>query len=111
MPWEPLPGGTREPTSVRQALDVVMNRLSGTSLATIEVVRDAWPEIVGSDLASASTPVKIDAGRLVVRVEEAIWATEIRWLKGQIVERIAALSGGTTLSDVRVVVRGAKGHR
>ncbi len=111
MPWEPLPGAEREPASIRQSLDAVMNRLSGTSLATIDVVMNAWPDIVGPSLAAASAPVKIDAGQLLVRVEEAIWSTEVRWLQGEIVERVAQLSGGTTLTGVRVVVGGPRSGR
>ena len=72
---------------------------------------DAWPEIVGAEIAAASSPAKIDDGCLTIRTDDAIWASELRWLEATIIERVAALSGdsdGSGCTRVRVVVRGLR---
>ena len=108
MPWEPLPQHSRDPSLLGDGLDELMQRLSGASLSAVEAVMDAWPEIVGAEIAAASSPAKIDAGCLTIRTTDAIWASELRWLETTIVERIAALAGDGDepgVTSVRVVVR------
>lgn len=104
MPWEPLPGNGPEPAPVRQALDMLMNRLAGTSLSTIEIIMDSWVEIVGISAAQSTSPVRVDKGCLTVRAEDSVWVTELRWLEPTIIERVGELVGGTTLTRVKVVV-------
>jgi hypothetical protein len=76
-----------------------MNRLSGVSL----------PAIVGDDAAAVSDPVKLASGVLTVRVDEAMWASEFRWLEPTILTRVRALSNSAAnsaaITSVKVVVR------
>lgn len=104
MPWEPLPGAGQEPTPVRHSLDLLMNRLAGTSLSTIEIIMDSWVDIVGVSASQSTSPVRVDNGRLTVRADTSVWVTELRWLEPTIIERVGALAGGTTLTSVKVVV-------
>ncbi len=104
MPWEPLPDANKEPTRVHEPLSKLMDRLAGASLTTIEVVMDSWADIVGDAAAAATTPAKIANGVLTVRTSDPIWTTEMRWLEPAIIERVAALSGGTKLRSVKVAV-------
>lgn len=105
MPWQPLPTGSPDPVPVRESLDAVMERLSGASVSAIETIMESWPAIVGGELGAATAPVKVAAGCLTVRTTDAIWATEIRWLEATIIERVRALSDGSTIDRVQVVVR------
>lgn len=60
-----------------------------------------WPAIVGSAISEHCRPRKLDADRLIVEVDHPGWATEIRYLERQILERLAEVLpelGVTTLS-------------
>ncbi len=86
-------------------MDRLMTRLSGVSLSTIEVVMDRWEDIVGADAAAVSDPVKLADGVLRVRVDDAVWASEFRWLENTIVTRVAELASGAIITNVKVAVR------
>ena len=109
MAWEPLRQHSREPAPIVEGLDELMQRLSGASLSVVETVMEAWPEIVGAQIAAASSPAKISRGCLTIRTTDAVWASELQWLEATIVKRIAALvsdSEEAGVTSVRVVVRG-----
>jgi predicted nucleic acid-binding Zn ribbon protein len=106
MPWQPLPSADADgPQPLAPSIDRLMTRLSGVSLSTIEVVMDRWAAIVGDDAARVSDPVKLVDGVLTVRVDDAIWASEIRWLEPTVVARVQELASGAAIAKVNVVVR------
>lgn len=108
MSWQPLEKHSKGPSHVTDALNELMQKLSGTSLSTFETVIDSWSEIVGEAIAAESSPVKIDSGCLTVSAKDAIWASELRWLEPKIIEKIMLLSNvtnGEKIRKVRVVIR------
>ena len=104
MPWEPLPDSAGEPTRVDVPLDAVMSRLSGSSITSTEVVFDRWSDIVGAGLAQYSRPGRIDAGTLVVKVTDAAFGGELRWMEQTIVDRVIELAGDCPFTRIRVLV-------
>jgi predicted nucleic acid-binding Zn ribbon protein len=62
-----------------------------------------WDEVVGPALAARSRPGRLAGGVLVVVVESPAWATQLRYLTGQIAGRATAV-GGAEVRDVRIVV-------
>ncbi|MFP5308838.1 MAG: DUF721 domain-containing protein [Actinomycetes bacterium] len=67
-------------------------RLTGARLEA------AWPDVVGPELARRCRPVRLADRTLVVRAESAAWATQLRYVTSQLLERI-----GTALGDPRAV--------
>jgi hypothetical protein len=63
-----------------------------------------WEEIVGTDLASRCEPVRLAGRVLVVRAESAAWATQLRYLSGQLLERLAVVISDATVREIRVIV-------
>jgi hypothetical protein len=60
-----------------------------------------WEQVVGSELAKRCRPTSLKGGVLRVRMESAVWASEIRYLGGQIVERINSAVGSNVVSELK----------
>jgi len=95
--WEPL---NEEPRRIGEGLDRV---LPGGRAFTTLVQR--WEELVGDNLASHARPSALHATTLVVAVEDPAWATQLRYLEGDLVARCDEALGAGVVTDVRVVVR------
>lgn len=110
MPWEPLPtrDGGDEPERVTSALDRVVKRLGGPSVATVEGVFARWPEIVGEQIAGHTRPLAVRSGALQVGVDDPAWAPELRFLEARIVERLRTVLGTDDVDRIEVRVRPAK---
>lgn len=83
-------------------------RLEGASLAS------RWVEVVGPELARVSEPVRLAGGVLVVRVADAAWATELRYLVGRVRDGANRVLADGSVREVRLVVgrlEGGSGDR
>jgi predicted nucleic acid-binding Zn ribbon protein len=104
MPDDPIPLST--------SLDGVVRSLRGPSRKTVSGLFGRWDEAVGAQVAEHVTPVKLDEGVLVVRVDDPAWATQVKFLTGTIIERLADVAGvRVERIDVRVDPRNARGTR
>ncbi len=63
-----------------------------------------WPEIAGEHLAEHCEPVRLAGGILVLRVESQVWATQIRYLQGQLRENADRVLGPGSVREVRTVI-------
>jgi predicted nucleic acid-binding Zn ribbon protein len=109
MSWEPLPGEEGPPPRrVGESLDRLVSSLGMPSSGTVQAVFSRWEEVVGEQLAAHAWPVSLDGQRLVVAVDEPGWATQLRYLEGDLLRRLAAAVGGevATRLEVRVRTRG-----
>ena len=82
--------------------------MRGRANATTTII-DAWPDIVGPELASRIVAVAVRGPELVVRVEDPAWASQLGWLEQQLLARIEALVGPGRITSViaRVAPRDA----
>ncbi len=62
-----------------------------------------WPSIVGEDIASHATPERMADGVLHIRAESTAWATQLRYMQGQIIAKIAAAIGHGAVKSLRIV--------
>jgi predicted nucleic acid-binding Zn ribbon protein len=103
---EPIDAG--EPMPLSSALDAVVRSLSpGTSAKALGGVFGRWGDIVGEQIATHVTPVKLEDGRLVVAVLQPGWATQMRYLHDDVLARINAVLGEGTVHQIDVKVTGA----
>lgn len=72
-------------------------------------VFERWEEIVGSELACRCEPVRLAGGRLVIRAESQVWATELGFLADRVRSRACALLGPGSVQEVAVVVGALQG--
>jgi hypothetical protein len=60
-----------------------------------------WERVVGSELARRCRPTSLKGGVLRVRMESAAWASEIRYLGEEIIERINRVVGSKVVAELR----------
>jgi len=86
------------------ALDRLMGTLRAPSVDVLDSVFTKWPEIVGDEVAAHSRPLSIEGHTLVVRVDDANWASELRWLENEVLSRVAEVSRSDRISALNVRV-------
>ena len=96
------------PRTDPQALGTAINGLlaaEGWELAAATgSVFGRWAQIVGADLAAHTTPESLTDGELTISADSTAWATQVRLMAAQLVQRLnGELGDGSVL---RVKVRG-----
>ena len=82
--------------------DVLRSLRGGDGRATAGLFA-RWAEIVGDAVAAHVRPVSLDADRLLVEVDEPGWATQLRFLQRDVLDRLHDVVGvRATALDVRV---------
>jgi len=90
-------------SSLASALDALLDRLGADTASAISGVFGEWAQIVGEQVAKHVTPIKLERGRLIVEVDDPSWATQMRFLESQLIEKIhVATSSTITAIEVRV---------
>jgi predicted nucleic acid-binding Zn ribbon protein len=74
-------------------------------------VQAAWADIVGDELRTHCEPVRLAGRVLVVRAESPVWATQLRYLTTQLIERTDAVLGQGSVREVNVTVGRLEGPR
>jgi predicted nucleic acid-binding Zn ribbon protein len=110
--WKPLPGHDRDrPRPVSEGIERVLRHLGAPSADVLTTIVTRWPEIVGEQIAGRAVPVTVHDGRLTIRVEDPAWASQLRWLEQEVVDRIGALVGRDVVNAIEVRVGEAKPGR
>jgi predicted nucleic acid-binding Zn ribbon protein len=89
-PPAPL-AGLLEALTARRGWD---RRLAGAQ------VHARWREIAGADLAAHTEPVRLHGGVLVLRVDSPAWATQVRYLTGDLAARANAVLGDGSVTSI-----------
>jgi predicted nucleic acid-binding Zn ribbon protein len=107
MPWAPLPNGEPpEPRRVGEGLDRVAASLGVPDAAVLPAVFGGWEELVGARVAAHARPLSLRAGVLAVAVDEPAWATQLRFLEGDLLGRLAERVGSGKVARIEVRVVG-----
>jgi len=108
---EPTLTRVEGPTALSGELAKVARRPGwGERLGAVRVWT-AWDEMVGSELAAHCEPVRLAGKVLVVRAESPAWATQLRYLTAQLIERADTALGAGSVREVRVTVGSLEGQR
>src|SRR5215470_3827679 len=91
--------------AVTDSLEVVVRGLRGVGAKATAGVFGRWEDVVGAHVAAHVRPVVLDDGRLVVDVDEPGWATQLRYLEAELLERLAAVAGPGAVRTIEVRVR------
>ncbi|MEM9466490.1 MAG: DUF721 domain-containing protein [Actinomycetota bacterium] len=92
------------PKPIGESLEHLLGNLNAPSIDVLDVVFRSWSEIVGPDLAEHTRPKAIDGDLLTVAASDPAWATEFRWLEGEVVKRLAEATGSERIRRVQVRV-------
>jgi predicted nucleic acid-binding Zn ribbon protein len=105
MGWRPLPGEDgRPPIHVGTSVERVLRHLGAPAPDALATVFGEWPRLVGPRVAEHAEPVSVADGRLVVRVLDPAWASQLRWLERELVERLADSLGAGVVTSIEVRV-------
>jgi predicted nucleic acid-binding Zn ribbon protein len=96
---------TDDDTPIGQVLDGLLLERTFARGLPIGRLSARWPELVGPRLASASAPVSLEMGTLVVAASSGPWGAQVRFLADEIRAKVNAELGGGTVDRVHVVVR------
>jgi predicted nucleic acid-binding Zn ribbon protein len=86
----------QDPAPISTLLKVVVDDQGWEQHLALGRLRERWDAVVGSAIAARSIPIKLENGRLTVKVEPGAWAAELA-LMGQ---SLAAAAGGYLGADL-----------
>ena len=73
-----------------------------TQLFALVQLRQAWPEIVGEELAARTEPKKIRGKTLIIAVENPAWSQQLSMMKLELLDALSERAR-KSFSDVRFV--------
>ncbi len=95
---------TGEPVSIGDALARVQAELGLPETDALRALTDAWETVVGVDVAAHARLVAVRDDTISIVVDGTLWATQLRYLEADIVERANALVGSRVAEQIRVRV-------
>jgi predicted nucleic acid-binding Zn ribbon protein len=97
----------RDPQMLSAEVDrIIGDRGWGLDLQ-IRGVFARWPELVGSEIGTHSTPESLVDGVLVVRAHSTAWATQLKLLVSGVIQRLNQELGPGTVTVVEVLAPNA----
>lgn len=84
-------------------LNALLARLGSEPISVVKSVFTDWATLVGEHVAQHVTPIKLENSRLVVEVDDAAWATQMRFLEPQLLTMLSTTTSSNIAGiDVRV---------
>jgi predicted nucleic acid-binding Zn ribbon protein len=109
MPWEPLDRSVDDdPVPLRESLDHLARRLGAGDAGILAGVFSRWEDVVGPAIAAHARPVSLRDGTLRVAVDQPGWATQLRYLETDLVQRCEGVLGAGAVARLEVFVEGAR---
>ena len=85
-------------------LDQLGKRIGAPPTRTASSVFSGWREVVGDAVADHANPVALRDRVLVVEVDHPTWATQVKLLAGDLLERLAEVAGDGVVGRIEVRV-------
>ncbi|MDH3680157.1 MAG: DUF721 domain-containing protein [Acidimicrobiia bacterium] len=93
-------GRSDDPQPLRHGLELFLKHLGAPPVDVLSDLADRWEEIVGPALATATRPVELIDGVLVVGCDDPAWAAQIGWMEAQITQRFGEVFPDVVVSRV-----------
>ena len=93
------------PRSLETSLDAVTRGLGMHNPRGLGRLFAEWPAIVGPAMADHVQPIRVDADALVVSVDHPAWATQVRRLGSELLDRVVTETGVERPNRLEVRVR------
>ncbi len=93
-----------DPVLLRDAVAAVGRELGMPEPDALTALANAWSTIVGERVAAHASVRSVRDGVCTVEVDDAAWATQVRYAEQQVVERAATCCGPGVVTSIRVVV-------
>jgi len=95
---------SNDPVSIGDALARVQAELGLPPSDALRSLTERWGEVVGADLALHARLAGLREGTATIVVDSSLWASQLRYLEADIVERAADLVGTGIVRAIRVRV-------
>lgn len=102
----PVDPADRDPTPLARALDELTGQLGMAPTAHLSAVFAHWDEVAGPVVSAHARPIGLRDQVLYLEVDGPGWATQLRVLEHDLVQRLAAHLGPDSVRSVRVRVAG-----
>jgi hypothetical protein len=99
-----VPGEEPDPVPVGDALAVLGEELGLADPGVVGALAGRWAEVVGPALAEHARLRSLRGDVVTVVVDSGAWATQVRYLERDVLERIAGVVGPGAVRALRVVV-------
>jgi len=86
--------------SLDEAVSSWKSSLTQKNLLHLAELADNWELIVGSEIAGQSRPVRLERGKLFIRVRDSIWRSQLFYMKNELLRKIRSTGGGKTVKDL-----------
>lgn len=109
--WRPLPEEVDgSPRRLSDSLDGITRSMGAPGVVALGVLFSRWEEIAGPAAAAHSWPLSVTGGALVVAVDVPGWATSLRALSAQLLQRVEDVAGPGVAERIEVRVRPRDQH-
>lgn len=93
----------RDPRRLDEVLGRVLKRMRVSDSGSAISVFSRWRSIVGDTVADHAVPKRLEKRRLVVEVDDPMWATQLRFLEPKLLSTLREHIGNEVESlDIRV---------
>lgn len=99
-----VPGEEVPPTPVGEALAEISAELGLSDPISVRALTTHWKEVVGDAIAEHARVHSLRGSVLTVAVESGAWATQLRYLEQDVLQRVAAIVGDGVVTEMRVIV-------
>ena len=106
MGWDPL-GADSSPKPLQEGLNELLSELGAPTAHELQSIFQTWEEHAGRLIAAHATPSRLADGVLTVVVDDPIWATEMRFIGPELIDRINKRTGEQTIRRLQIRVRPA----
>lgn len=93
----------RDPEGVGNVFSRMLAERGWKSPVAIGAVLSRWHEIVGRDIAAHCVPESFDADTVLVRCDSTAWATQVRLITPQVLQRFETELGAGVVKKLSVI--------
>ncbi|RVW02333.1 DUF721 family protein [Rhodococcus spongiicola] len=100
--WSGAGPDDRDPQPFGVVAGAVAKQRGWSARVSEGTVIGRWADVVGPDIASHAEPTGLREGVLSVSAESTAWATQLRMMQSEILEKIAAAVGQGVVKSLRI---------
>ena len=101
---------SKEPTRVSEAVGALVSERGWEERMALGRLKANWHQVVGENVAARSEPIRLESGRLTIRVEGGAWAAELALLGSSLATSAAQFLGAGQVREVAVVAGPVRGR-
>ena len=93
----------QDPAPISAVLKLVADDRGWEPHLALGKLRENWGTVVGAAIAARSAPIKLESGRLTVKVEPGAWAAELALMGQAVATAAGAYLGADLVQEVAIV--------